>query len=276
MMVSIRQQLGIDKDLIILIIYIVVICFKNTFQPGTLEMNDFITLSCPSCGGDLQVTSNTQSLKCTYCGTEHIVRHDASSFYLESFAQCPVCKRNDEVKKITTIVANQTQNLQGVTIEKRSYIDKDGHHHTSTERVPFHGTQSSILANKLRAPAEPRAQEPKGGWRNVILFIAIFSILTAPFYLSWRAEQFFGNILIGGGLFWWYSILNKKHKKEVEQYNQDLKRIREQGYSQWQNAMERWNRSYYCFRDDCVFIPGEGSSVNANQLTEFVYRKSIE
>ncbi|MGV8026598.1 MAG: hypothetical protein AB2L18_08580 [Anaerolineaceae bacterium] len=239
-------------------------------------MNDFITLSCPSCGGKLQVTPNTQSLKCTYCGNEQIVRHDASNIYLESFAQCPVCKRNDEVKKVSAILANQTQNLQGVTIEKRSYTDKDGHHYTSTERVPFNGTQSSILAKKLQAPAEPRAQESKGGWRYVVLFIAVFSILTAPAYLSWRAEQFFGNIIIGGGLLWWYSNLNKNHKKEVEQYDQELKRIREQGYSQWQNALERWNKSYYCFRDDCVFIPGEGISVDANQFSEFVYQKSIK
>lgn len=35
---------------------------------------DFVTLSCPSCGGKLQITADIERFACSYCGTEHIVR----------------------------------------------------------------------------------------------------------------------------------------------------------------------------------------------------------
>lgn len=37
-------------------------------------MSDFITLSCPSCGGKLQITSDIERFACTYCGTEQVVK----------------------------------------------------------------------------------------------------------------------------------------------------------------------------------------------------------
>jgi len=37
-------------------------------------MPDFITLTCPSCGGKLQVTQDIDRFACSFCGTEHIVR----------------------------------------------------------------------------------------------------------------------------------------------------------------------------------------------------------
>ncbi len=36
-------------------------------------MADLITLSCPSCGGSLQITSEIDRFACGYCGQEHIV-----------------------------------------------------------------------------------------------------------------------------------------------------------------------------------------------------------
>jgi len=35
---------------------------------------DFVSLSCPSCGGKLQITSDIERFACSYCGIEHIVR----------------------------------------------------------------------------------------------------------------------------------------------------------------------------------------------------------
>ena len=37
-------------------------------------MQDFITLSCPSCGGKLQVTNDINRFACGHCGMEHIVK----------------------------------------------------------------------------------------------------------------------------------------------------------------------------------------------------------
>ncbi len=37
-------------------------------------MADYVTLTCPSCGGKLHVTNDLERFACGYCGTEHIVR----------------------------------------------------------------------------------------------------------------------------------------------------------------------------------------------------------
>ncbi len=37
-------------------------------------MADFITLTCPNCGGRLEITNDVDRFACAYCGTEHLVR----------------------------------------------------------------------------------------------------------------------------------------------------------------------------------------------------------
>lgn len=37
-------------------------------------MSDFVTLSCPSCGGKLQITHDIDRFACGYCGHEHVVK----------------------------------------------------------------------------------------------------------------------------------------------------------------------------------------------------------
>lgn len=37
-------------------------------------MPDFITLSCPSCGAQLQITNDIERFACSHCGQEHIIR----------------------------------------------------------------------------------------------------------------------------------------------------------------------------------------------------------
>lgn len=45
--------------------------------------SDFITLSCPKCGGRLQITPDIERFACQYCGYEHIVRRSGGMVSLE-------------------------------------------------------------------------------------------------------------------------------------------------------------------------------------------------
>lgn len=72
-------------------------------------MNDLITLKCPSCGGNLEIRENTSVLKCHHCGTEHLVRRETGSVILESYAQCPKCRRNDKVEKISSLLRKENK-----------------------------------------------------------------------------------------------------------------------------------------------------------------------
>ena len=45
-------------------------------------MSDFTTLSCPSCGGKLQITKDIERFSCAHCGTEHLVKRGGGIVHL--------------------------------------------------------------------------------------------------------------------------------------------------------------------------------------------------
>jgi hypothetical protein len=38
------------------------------------NVSDFVTLTCPSCGGKLQITDDIDRFACAHCGSEHVVK----------------------------------------------------------------------------------------------------------------------------------------------------------------------------------------------------------
>lgn len=48
----------------------------------TKDNSDFITLACPKCGGQLEVTPDMDRFSCKYCGNEHIVKRNGSNVSL--------------------------------------------------------------------------------------------------------------------------------------------------------------------------------------------------
>jgi uncharacterized protein YqgQ/ribosomal protein S27E len=45
-------------------------------------MSEFITLTCPSCGGKLQITNNVERFACANCGNEHLVKREGGAIFL--------------------------------------------------------------------------------------------------------------------------------------------------------------------------------------------------
>lgn len=83
-------------------------------------MSDFITLTCPQCGGKLQITGDIDRFACQFCGTEHIVRRSGGAVYL-----APVIDKLNQID----------QNISGVK--------------GSVEQV---GTHSKVVAAELAIP----------------------------------------------------------------------------------------------------------------------------
>lgn len=50
-------------------------------------MPEFISLSCPSCGGKLQIKSGMERFACGYCGNEHMVINQGGALYLAPVAE---------------------------------------------------------------------------------------------------------------------------------------------------------------------------------------------
>ena len=88
-------------------------------------MTDFLTLTCPNCGAQLQRKADAASVRCAYCGTEHLIKQNGkllrettpadeifatqavsdnaptASEYLSP--DCPLCHRNDRVQIVSGI-----------------------------------------------------------------------------------------------------------------------------------------------------------------------------
>jgi hypothetical protein len=45
-------------------------------RPVSPPKSDFISLGCPSCGGNLQITTDADRFACKYCAREHLVRRE--------------------------------------------------------------------------------------------------------------------------------------------------------------------------------------------------------
>jgi len=65
-------------------------------------MPDFITLTCPTCGGKLQITSDIERFACTHCGNEHLVRRGAGVVTL-----APVVESMDGLRRATDRTASE-------------------------------------------------------------------------------------------------------------------------------------------------------------------------
>src|SRR4030066_1020668 len=50
-------------------------------------MSKFITLTCPSCGGKLEITNSVERFACVNCGNEHLVSRQGSAIYLTPVVQ---------------------------------------------------------------------------------------------------------------------------------------------------------------------------------------------
>ena len=50
-------------------------------------MSEFVTLTCPSCGGTLEVTSEIERFVCQYCGKMHIIKRSGGTIFLDGLAQ---------------------------------------------------------------------------------------------------------------------------------------------------------------------------------------------
>jgi predicted RNA-binding Zn-ribbon protein involved in translation (DUF1610 family) len=118
-------------------------------------INDFITLTCPSCGGQLQIGANTSLLTCQFCGEEHLVRREGDAVTLEAFARCPKCGRNDRVEKVSSILRSHTQEVVSTEQRDESYFDEQGQRLTHKIEVPITKTQVTGLASVLIPPCKP-------------------------------------------------------------------------------------------------------------------------
>ncbi|MFC2063706.1 hypothetical protein ACFLXB_01240 [Chloroflexota bacterium] len=224
-------------------------------------MNEFVTLSCPNCGGKLEVTPNTISLQCQNCGVEHMVSRETGSILLEGFARCPTCKRNDMATKVSVIVENNSMGI----------------------------ANKLELSNKPSPPPKPRGFGFFG--YAIMLFIAFtifflfpfYSILTSIAILGFEIEENSSLAVLGAILIFIITVIliiiliivfiilnRRKIQSSKKRYQIDFPKWKK-SVEDWERAESIWKRLYYCARDGIIFIPATGESCDPDVLLEFIY-----
>lgn len=294
-------------------------------------MTDFITLSCPACGGTLKIDKDAKYFTCEYCGRYHIIQPEDNEFY----AKCPLCKRNDKVEKVTTKFIQYSQRFpqpespeqtlfyspkpQPKFPPKPKVIQKPADHFDE-----FKKNHSSII----KQDKDYQKTKAKKGMRLFILLIIPPIFVVSLFATVLNLEKsFLQDLLLSIELFlgaywvfalfsWFLSLLSKmskapainkklkaeydlawqkyeKSQQELTSWNNEVRKL-EEAQQEWEIyktnydlefnqkkaqmmkayeiALDRYNQSYYCQRDDCIFIPGEPGYAPSSRFTEFLYQ----
>jgi hypothetical protein len=231
-------------------------------------MNDFITFECPNCGGKLTISPNTARLKCEYCGREHIIRNKEGILIVDEYKKCPECNKNDMAKKITSLNLNPP-----------------------------------MEPKKPKEPEKPKETSSGYGGAWAILWfpavlttaaIGVFLGVGLPTYLGLFTPKggftITGFLLLGLGIllstiiniiFWtWFDRkeLNSKKARDEKKYAVDYPKYIAVDYpkylidkTKWDKAIDKWNRLYYCERDDIYFDPMTNGICERGKFLEFIY-----
>ncbi len=203
-------------------------------------------MSCPSCGGNLSISPNMPTLICQYCGVEHMIRREAGSVLLESFARCPQCSRNDKVQKVSVVLASQAY-----TPLAQKLSPPDMPIAPTQPQPPMHKTQvtSSVIASFVLGLIILLGYLLD---KNILflcsgLFIIAFAIVPA-LREAWRQEQ---------------------RKRDYQSWKQGVQNY-EKAVVIWNLEIELWRELYYCARDDSVFVLGNKIFAPSSQITSYV------
>jgi hypothetical protein len=225
---------------------------------------DLLPAQCPNCGGKLNVDPSLDSLTCQFCNTEHMIRRNVSgTISLEAFARCPLCKRNDQVEKISAILNKQTSQSNGYVPQQRIFTDNNGHVQSRTINVQVQTKHETTLAQRLVSPEKPKAPGKMQTWPILLLAVpAIFYAQSTRGFLTMLVA-----LLFTAGLFAIWIVLEKDNKKK----HIENMMAHERELGRWKQAVSRWQSLYYCGRDDIVFVPGEKTSANMVDFIQYVY-----
>ena len=187
---------------------------------------------------------------------------------------CPVCKRDDAIQKVSTLVASgqSWSTSSGATFGNYSSDDKDGNF--SSFNSSF-GSSSTKLAGMLQAPVKPLKNSPLKFWEWGCLGISgcvgglgiIVPTVTIILGEGIKSGDILGALVIVGlaGTALMYFL--RKHNERKSKTDQDNQTKNEK----WNIAMRRWNSLYFCHRHGLVFDPSNGRHFDPTKLNEYLY-----
>jgi DNA-directed RNA polymerase subunit RPC12/RpoP len=253
-------------------------------------MGHLIELTCPNCGAKLERIGDAPQAQCPHCGSQLVIERKAIAVAPAESSSCPKCRKDDCVRKVTAV--------HHAGLSSGSY---SGHVWTDEgfDSVSLSGRTQTAVSRLLSPPKEPSSVTWLGriltGWGlGFLLFlgggclcvVAPNLLLVGPSVLPELLAELsiepadYGAYGTAGlaslpcfiiipllNVFLWGVIPllvgNRMRRSKRREYPIEKER--------WERAVGRWQRLYYCFRDDGVFIPGETPFIPIDTMQEFLY-----
>ncbi len=221
------------------------------------------TVFCENCGA----ANQPQARVCLVCGQAlpiptpvAPVENPALTTLHPQGYRCPRCGKSDAVEKVSAVVeAASTGSFAGPASVWRSQAD---------------------VRQKLALPSAPVYTSP-WNFSGVFVFVLVLVVLLAAILglVSWlplvvqaptdpgllwqfAGLSIFTLVWLGLALFLVWS-------------RRQMARERRAKVAAWQSVRSRWEHTYYCARDDVVFLPDEqGTYKSASQMPWFLQRPS--
>ena len=176
---------------------------------------------------------------------------------LDELVTCPVCKTADRIEKASSVVRRSSG----------QFFDQG--------TGSWHDFETQ-LATDLALSPEPEQPSLVKLTIGILVafafgmaFMGIFALIETQTYV--RIAK--GPLELGSttALVWFAGVipLAAALRYFLGCRNAALK------YPGWLRARERWERLYYCFRDDVVFLPDEGITEPAADMDNLLYRPEI-
>ncbi len=187
--------------------------------------------------------------------------------------RCPICGSMDQTAKVSALIRSGSANgtAKGGTIGT-----------TGLGLGMAQLSMTSSLAQSLQPPVKPKpAKEPEtthssngaatGGCLSVIL------LWTLAVILGFKASLFLDIIVFILG-----AILGSKIGGEIVRRSSDVAvermkhEVVQNEIKEWPTAMSRWEKLYYCQRDDIVFLPETREHVKVSNIRRLLYSNKVE
>jgi hypothetical protein len=175
--------------------------------------------------------------------------------------KCPVCGKDGRIQKVSAIYAVGTSSgiFAGPSVGGALPIGS-GDPSLLAGYSQLSGTQQTLLSRKLAPPPRPASGPSFGAVLFLTgLFLVAFSVLLIGMNDIFRVFGVFVLVLGAGVLVVWWIVARARSpgpKRDMVAF---------------ERRMARWNRLYYCARDDCVFDPESGLHCPADQMNGLVY-----
>lgn len=172
-----------------------------------------------------------------------------------SIVCCPKCGKDDLIRKVSSIVGagDYTGRSSAVT----SAVDLHGDIAMGVTDTDSHLT--SRIARVLAPPSMPAVRQ-KDDLTTLPYMFGCFAVVFL--FIAFAASSFFFGLL---GFVFGVGILIVINMRSSQARNVESR------MPTWQEAMRRWDRLYYCSRDDLVIDPMTGKCSPPHELSNILY-----